>query len=57
MGREGRINEINPHDLVAAISKSPDEPLTEVAGASRNEDTHRRETTLLLPSDPATLGP
>jgi len=50
MGREGRIDKVNPYDLVAAISKSPDKPLTEVAGASRNEDTHKREITFLLPN-------
>jgi hypothetical protein len=51
MGREGRIDKVNHYDLVAAISKSPDKPLTEVAGASRNEDTHKREITFLLPND------
>src|SRR5262249_47409562 len=51
MGREGRIDKVNPYDLVAAISKSPDKPLTEVAGASRNEDTHKREIAFLLPNE------
>lgn len=50
MGREGRIEKVNPYDPVAAISKSPDKPLTEVAGASRDEDTHKREITFLLPN-------
>jgi hypothetical protein len=49
VGREGGIDEVQPHDVRSALPQGPDETLAEMPGASGHEHAHRAETPFPLP--------
>jgi SAM-dependent methyltransferase len=46
VGRKGRIQQIQPCDLVLSLPQSPDKSLSEVTGASSHENLHRNDKPL-----------
>src|SRR6185503_6172025 len=48
MRSRGRLEKVEPHNLMLTLSQRPDQTFTQVAGASSHEHPHRVWTPLLL---------
>jgi hypothetical protein len=55
MRREGRLQEIEPHDFVSALAQGPDETLSEMPGAPSHQHAHGVDLTLLSPNEVSTV--